>query len=932
MRETRNLDPQPPKFDTFMVPYEENMLFTGRVELLQKLHDMLCEDVPLKQYNHRVALYGMGGVGKTQTAVAYVYRHKADYERIYWITAATQASLLAGFEDIATTTGCAKQTGHSDLKSLAKIVLAWLQQQQETWLLVIDNLDQIEVINGFLPARAPGKHTLITTRNPHANGIPARGLEVPLPEISEGVEMLYTLSGLESDFQTAEAENVVKELDKLPLAIEQAGSYVREVTRSFAAFLDDYHTHRKDLHKWQPSGNRQYERSVATTWSISFEYIRNQNPLATSLFQLLSFLNPDRTLIEFVKAGKGALEGGLRELVSDDLKLSQALLSLEKLSLLKWSRGTDLTEVVSIHRVLQAVVKDEMTVEILQSSMASVVNMCAIVFPENVMNETRSQCRHYQDQVLGPLLYAAKLGGTEETAMVLRNVGNFLRDDGKYADSVELLSRAVEILSKVLGSNNKNTLSSISDLAWTYHHQGRFDDAAALQEKTLAARRKLLGEDHPDTLRSMNNLAATYCNQGRSDDAAALHKKTLAARKKLLGENHPDTLCSMNNLAATYYDQGRFHDAAALQEKSLPARKKLLGENHPDTLRSMNNLASTYRDQGRSDDAAALHKKTLAARRKLLGENHPDTLCSMNNLASTYRDQGRSDDAAALHKKTLAARTKLLGEDHPDTLCSMNNLANTYSNQGRSDDAAALQEKSLAARKKLLGEDHPDTLCSMNNLASTYYNQGRSDDAAALHKKTLAARRKLLGEDHPDTLRSMNNLAATYRDQGRFHDAAALQEKTLAARKKLLGEDHPDTLKSMNNLGVTYRDLGRQDDGLDLQMKALSMTQLLRGIEHPDTLWTMFELSMTYHSMGRLNDAIQLQETTLNAQRAVTGEQHPKALRTEKSFQAMLQQKHEMEDVAAATDNVEESETVPVEHQNVTADKPDRSLEPIPAS
>jgi tetratricopeptide (TPR) repeat protein len=788
------------------VPYEKNDLFIGRVELLQKLHDMLREDA--KPYNHRVALYGMGGVGKTQTAVAYVYAHKADYDRIYWITAATEASLLAGFEDIATRTGCAKQTGYSDLKSLAKIVLAWLEEQQESWLVVIDNLDHIKVIEGFLPERALGKHTLITTRNPHAHGIPARGLEVPLPGMSEGLEMLYKLSGLESDFQTAEAENVVRELDKLPLAIEQAGSYVREVKRSFVGFLDDYYTRRKDLHKWQPSGNRQYEKSVATTWSISFEYIKRQNPLATSLFQFLSFLNPDRTLIAFVKAGKGALEDGLRELVSDDLKLSQALLSLEKLSLLKWSRGTDLTEVVSIHRLLQAVVKDEMTEENLRSNMASVVNMCKIVFPAEVTNETRSQCRHYQDQVIGPLLNTTKLG-TEETAVVIRNVGIFLFEDGKYKDSLEFLSHTVDILSNVLGSDNENTLRSIGDLAEAYREQGRWNDAAKLQERRLATSRTVFGEDHPVTVHSIHRLSITFWNQGRLDDAAALQEKTVTAQRKLFGEDHPDTLQSMNNLALTYRDQGRF------------------------------------------------------------------------------------------------------------------------------DEAAALLEKILAKRMKLLGEDQPETLKSMNNLAITYQDQGDFDDAAALQKKTLATERNLFGEDHPETLKSINNLALTYQDQGKFDDAAALQEKTLATRRKLLGEDHPLTLRSMNNLGNLYRDLERQDEAVDLQLKALSMRQQLLGKKHPDTLWSMFGLAVTYQSKGWLNDAIQLQEKTLKARKAAIGEQHPHTLETEKSLQAMLQQKHEIEEAAAATatatDNVEESETVPAEHKNKLGDEPNRSLELIPA-
>lgn len=56
--------------DTFMVPYEENVHFTGREKLLATLCTMLCE-TSSKQWDHRVALYGLGGVGKTQLALRY---------------------------------------------------------------------------------------------------------------------------------------------------------------------------------------------------------------------------------------------------------------------------------------------------------------------------------------------------------------------------------------------------------------------------------------------------------------------------------------------------------------------------------------------------------------------------------------------------------------------------------------------------------------------------------------------------------------------------------------------------------------------------------------------------------------------------------------------------------------------------------------------
>src|SRR5271168_2761421 len=127
--ETRPAAPQRlTNWDNFMVPYDKNEQFTGRTDLLQTVEDMLSE-VVLRQYNHRVALYGMGGVGKTQTAIAYVYASRDKYDRIYWISAATEAALQSGFQEIGSRSGCAPANDNSDPKQTATIVRAWLQTQ-----------------------------------------------------------------------------------------------------------------------------------------------------------------------------------------------------------------------------------------------------------------------------------------------------------------------------------------------------------------------------------------------------------------------------------------------------------------------------------------------------------------------------------------------------------------------------------------------------------------------------------------------------------------------------------------------------------------------------------------------------------------------------------------------------------------------------------
>lgn len=61
---------------------------------------MLIDEQP-KKFNHRVALFGLGGVGKTQVAIKYVVTHNVDYDSVFWISAADLAGLLQGFQDIA---------------------------------------------------------------------------------------------------------------------------------------------------------------------------------------------------------------------------------------------------------------------------------------------------------------------------------------------------------------------------------------------------------------------------------------------------------------------------------------------------------------------------------------------------------------------------------------------------------------------------------------------------------------------------------------------------------------------------------------------------------------------------------------------------------------------------------------------------------------
>ena len=140
------------------MPYLRNPHFTGRDALLDELHAKLTDG--------RVALTamrGMGGVGKTQLALEYAYRHAGDFDLVWWLRAEEPATLLEDYAALAGPLGLA-QAGESELAAVAAAVCQELARR-DRWLLVFDNANAPDEIEPLLP-RGGGGRVLITSRNP----------------------------------------------------------------------------------------------------------------------------------------------------------------------------------------------------------------------------------------------------------------------------------------------------------------------------------------------------------------------------------------------------------------------------------------------------------------------------------------------------------------------------------------------------------------------------------------------------------------------------------------------------------------------------------------------------------------------------------------------------------------------------------------------
>ena len=742
----------------FMLPYERNPDFVGRDDLLIELRQKLCNK-SVHNYNHRIAIYGCGGIGKTQIAIEYTYRYATFYKHVFWISAKDQSALLDGFQEIADVTKCAQPSLQPN--DQAKVVLGWLREH-DNWLLVLDNLDDISVAKGYLPKMSEGGHTLITTRDPFSKDIPAQGVELPLFGLQEAIDLLRLRSEIEpSKFIPEIASEIVHELGRLPLAIEQAAAFIRRALKGLQEFLFVYRKSRKAfLHRKLPS-NDSYPNSLASTFLLSFNKLKETESglRATKLLQILSFLNPDGILIDILRLGSQQPNHPLHELLSDELMFYEMVETLEQFSLVRRSKG----DMITVHRLIQVVVKDDLTESEISVLRGNMVDMCNLVFPQELMigkpfsNDIRPLCRILSVQFLSPLMDAAEIGN-EKVASTLRRVGWFLEKDGKYDDSERLVEQSIIVYKQLLGEECENTLTSMSRLAVIYRCQGRLKKSESLSRQVLEVCERVLGEEQPATLQTQHSLAVTYWSMGRPGEAEVLQEKVLKARERVLGADHPETLVTKHSLSLTYWSMGKLKEAEALQSSVLEARKLILGPEHDHTLTSKNALASTYWSMGKLEEAFDLQEKVLEARERILGEEHPDTLMATQDLASTYWSMGKLGEAETTQKNVLETSQRVLGDEHPHTLRATSNLALTKQDQNDLKMAEDLGWKALRSLERILGSEHRWTLDAQSNLADTFWKQGMTEKAIILKERATALSLRVFGDEHPATSKRINQL------------------------------------------------------------------------------------------------------------------------------------------------------------------------------
>ena len=389
-------------------PHSRNKRFWPREDILQRVEHALLprsaflateegtvnikngdEDVPsLRTY----VLYGMGGVGKTELATEFAFKHKDKFDAVFILHADVSSTLSSEFVKIADKLGLnydgdaenAKETVKEWLANPVKNVQAHGGKDLQisgggfaSWLIVFDNADRPEILRKFYPEDGRGS-ILVTSRDPEANDenyFGEAGEEVVTLSRDDGAAFLRSLtkSGDSSDVKES-SEAITERLDGLPLAIEQISAFIRKHRLRLPQFVDAYEDD-KDFEALQDdfiAPRRGYEHSIAGVWALQRLSIGS-----LALLNIMSFLDPDcmhqklfRRTLSSVHIGP--YPGSRTEYI-------KALTGLLERSLVSQSPDGD---ELRVHRLVQSVARAQMRqAETLDTHFDAVVDMIWNDFP-----------------------------------------------------------------------------------------------------------------------------------------------------------------------------------------------------------------------------------------------------------------------------------------------------------------------------------------------------------------------------------------------------------------------------------------------------------------------------------------------------------------------------------------------------------------------
>jgi len=607
-------------FPVVNYPLAENPYFTGRTEIMDLIYNNF-------QSGDNVAkvqlLHGIGGVGKSSIALHYAYTHEDEYDFVWWVNAETSDSVLFSYKKFLLELEII--TEEDEAAVVIRAMELWFIRNKK-WLFIYDDADAADIAGGwlekYLPKRRNG-HILITTRS--WDSYIGEMIDITVFTETEAVSFLKTRVRMQgSGYSTESAQELAELLQYFPLALEQAGAYIREtpgvIYRDYINLFNEYGIEIFN------AGNRLigYDSTITITWKISMDKITNES--AVQMFNMCAYLAPDNIPVEMFIRGSKILPKPLQSDIGDHLQRNAILTDLLRYSLLNCKRDEKVPggekRLLSMQRFLQEVVQKNIGSETAWLERGYEL-MCVIVDWET---EDISSMDAFKIESPHAVAIA------EKTYKVFKN------------DSAKMMNAAVFFFST----------------ARIYRKLSFLELALSHCAKCIDILERYCAEDEQE--KTKNYLLLAYLSRGQNYTAMTAYDKAIEDYDKsiAIGEQLriKETLHYESALAMAYMDRGNTYEYMQLHDKALLDKNKSIEIyerlNKAGLYSDGNGLAlayanrgATYGLMGNSNEALSDYSKGIEIWEKLKNEGR---VINETGLANTYTNRGITSSKLALEK------------------------------------------------------------------------------------------------------------------------------------------------------------------------------------------------------------------------------------------------------------------------------------------
>ncbi|KAH7303085.1 P-loop containing nucleoside triphosphate hydrolase protein [Stachybotrys elegans] len=420
------------------IPYPRNEDIVDRPDVIDSLNKLLPS---VDTEYSAAALYGLGGSGKTQIALDYAYRRCRDVScSVFWVHADSEATFIHDYQDIAR---CLDISVNLEQGDLLRAVLI-LDNADDLLLFGVAQGGQNNQPNSLfnhIPRAASGT-VLWTSRDERIVGTlvgSRRGIRVGPMTPPESTKLLEIAQNMEIHKDSTEAVALAQELQQLPLAISQAGAYMRRTSTPIRIYLTMLHKetdrHRRPL------------------------LIQQESPMAYRMLNVIAYLDHHNIPVKLLTAA--AQDNGKdQEKEPMDLNVIQAITQLKEFSFLSIADTRNGKQRYEIHKLVQEATQYKLSMDL-------------ITFPIS-KRETWEQCNEYLVYVIGVVAEPFKQWREKEPHP--NTIGSIAELAAIYHTQV------LDLQQQVLGEKHPNTLQAMHNLAVTWNSRGRREDALSLMD------------------------------------------------------------------------------------------------------------------------------------------------------------------------------------------------------------------------------------------------------------------------------------------------------------------------------------------------------------------------------------------------------------------------------------------------------------------